>query len=52
MQAKRALALAAVAGLSSPTMANALDAYLAEQIMRAMCNRGCRVMVLPVGHEQ
>jgi hypothetical protein len=51
-QARRALALAAVAGLSSPEMAGAVDTYLAEQIMRAMCNQGCRVMTLPVGHDK
>jgi len=52
MQAKRALALAAVAGLSSPALANAVDAYMAEQIMRAMCNRGCRVVLIPVGYDE
>lgn len=50
--ARRALALNAVARLSSSTMAGAVDMYLAEQIMHAMCNKGCRVMTLPVGHDK
>lgn len=52
IQARRALSLAAVSALASPTMANALDSYLAEKIISAMCDHGCRVVVLPVGHDQ
>lgn len=51
-QARRALALAAVGALASPRMGNALDVYLAEQIMRAMCNKGCRVVIVPVGYDE
>ncbi len=50
--ARRALALAAMRGLASPIMSDAIEAYTAENIMRAMCNQGCRVLVVPVGYEE
>jgi hypothetical protein len=50
-QARRALALATMRALASPQLSDAIEAYTAEQIMRAMCDRGCRVVLVPVGYE-
>ena len=49
-QARRALALATMQALASPRLSDAIEAYTAEGIMRAMCNRGCRVLIVPVGY--
>lgn len=51
-QARRALALAAMRALASPLLSDAVDAYTAEGIVRAMCNRGCRVVIVPVGYDE
>ena len=52
-RARRALALAAMDALAAPRLSQAIDAYTAEQIMRRMCDQhGCRVVVVPVGHEE
>jgi hypothetical protein len=52
IQARRALALAAMRALASPRLSDAIEAYTAEQIMRVMCNQGCRVILVPVGYDQ
>lgn len=51
-RARRALALATMNALAAPRLTQAIDAYTAEQIMRRMCDQhGCRVVIVPVGHE-
>lgn len=51
-RARRALALAAMNALASPRLAEAIDTYTAERIMRTMCEqRGCRVVTVAVGYE-
>ena len=44
--------MAAMRALASPRMCEAIDTYIAEQIMRAMCNKGCRVIIVPVGYDE
>lgn len=51
-RARRDLAMAAVRDLASPLLANAIDQYIAEQIMRAMCNNGARVAICPIGWDE
>jgi hypothetical protein len=49
---RRALAVATMAALASPRLSDAIDVYTAERIMRTMCDeRGCRVVIVPVGYE-
>lgn len=51
-RARRALAMATMEALASPRLTQAIDVYTAEQIVRRMCDQhGCRVVVVPVGHE-
>lgn len=47
---RRKLAGAVMFALASPLLADNIDAHTAEGIVRAMCNSGCRVVVIPVGH--
>lgn len=47
---RRKLAGAVMFALASPLLADNIDIYTAETIVRAMCNAGCRVVVIPVGH--
>jgi hypothetical protein len=48
--ARRALAMATMRALASPLLSDAIESYTADQILRAMCNRGCRIVVVPIGH--
>lgn len=49
---RRALAMATMRALASPRLSDAIELHTAEQIMRAMCNGGCRVVIVPVGYEE
>lgn len=50
--ARRALALATIDTLASKRLADAIDAYMAEQILRTLCKQGCRVIVLHIGYDE
>jgi hypothetical protein len=51
-RARRQLALVTMDTLASPQLTKAIDLYTAEQIVRRMCDQhGCRVVIVPVGHD-
>ena len=50
-QVRRALALATMRALASPRLSDHIEPYTAEQIVRSMCNKGCRVVIVPVGYD-
>ena len=50
-RAHRSLALATMVSLASSILSEAIGIYLADQILREMCNKGCRVIIVPVGYD-
>ena len=50
--ARRSLALATMRALASPLLSDAIEVHTADGIMRAMCNKGCRVVIIPVGYDE
>lgn len=50
MRARRALAMEVMRALASPLLADSIDLYTAESILSAMCNKGCRMSLVPIGH--
>ena len=50
--ARRALAMETMRALASPLLSDAIDAYDAERILRAMCEKGCRVAICPIGWDE
>lgn len=51
-RARRALALATMNALASPQLSPAIDSYVAELLMKRLCDQhGCRVVIVPVGHD-
>lgn len=50
--ARRSLALATMRAMASPILSAAIDIDAADAIVRAMCNRGCRVFIVPVGYDE
>ena len=49
--AHRSLALATMASLASPILSAAISSYMADQILREMCQKGRRVLIVPVGYD-
>jgi hypothetical protein len=50
--ARRSLALATMRALASPIMSDAIEMYTADGIVRAMCSRGCRVVIVQIGYHE
>ena len=51
IRAKKHLAFTTIRNLSSPILADAIDDYSAEQIIGKMCEKGCRLVIVPVGYD-
>ncbi len=51
-RARRALGGEVMHALASPLLADAISHYHAEQIVSAMCERGCKTVMIPVGHDE
>ena len=50
-RACRSLALAAMAALASNILSAAISNYMAEQILCEMCQKGCRILIVPIGYD-
>ena len=50
-KARRSLALATMVSLASHIMSDAISSYMAEQILCEMCQKGCRILIVPIGYD-
>ena len=50
-RACRSLALAAMSALASNILSAAISSYMAEQILCEMCQKGCRILIVPIGYD-
>jgi len=51
IRASRMLALKTMRELASPLLSNSIEEHQADAILRKMCERGCKVVIVPVGYD-
>ena len=51
LRARRMLAMKTMRELASPLLSNSITDYEAGNILNNMCEKGCRVLVVPIGYD-